>query len=77
MQRAVGDHAHVWLFNVFSANTVEHFTINANVFQGDITAAAAGGMHAQAANQDKSDDQHRAGQEENLDLFRHQMRPIP
>jgi hypothetical protein len=43
------------------------------VFKGNVTAAAgAGGMHAQAANHDKSDDQHGAGQEKDLDLFRHQ-----
>jgi hypothetical protein len=29
-------------------------------------------VNAKAANQDKSDDQHGAGQEENLDLFGHQ-----
>ena len=37
-----------------------------------LLAAGAGGVHAQAANQDKRDDQHGAGQEENLDLFGHQ-----
>jgi hypothetical protein len=43
------------------------------VFEGDVTAAAnARGMYAQAAYHDKSDDQHGAGQEEDLDLFRHQ-----
>jgi hypothetical protein len=43
------------------------------MFKGSVTAAAdAGGMHAQAANHDKSDDQHGTGQEEHLDLFRHQ-----
>jgi hypothetical protein len=44
------------------------------VFEGNVTAATgAGGMNAEAANHDKSDDQHGCGQEENLDLFRHQI----
>src|SRR5215510_10085478 len=34
-------------------------------------------MHAHAADEHKSDDQHGAGQEENLDLFGHQTKPIP
>src|SRR5438270_3980127 len=73
MQRAVGHRAHVGLFHIFRANAIKHFAVNANVFEGDITAAAgAGGMYAQAANHDKSDDQHGAGKEEDLDLFRHQ-----
>ena len=69
MQRAVGDHAHIGLFHVFRAHPVKHLTVNANVLERDITAAAAGGVYAHGANQHKSDDQHGAGEEENLDLF--------
>src|ERR1051325_1307381 len=77
MQRAVRDRGHVGVFHIFRANAIKNLAVNANMFKGSVTAAAdAGGMYAQAANHDKGDDQHGAGQEENLDLFRHQDRPF-
>src|ERR1041385_8171156 len=77
MQRAVCDRGHVGIFHIFGADAIKDLAVNANMFKGSVTAAAdAGGMHAQAANHDKGDDQHGAGQEENLDLFRHQNRPF-
>jgi hypothetical protein len=73
VQCAVGDRGHVGLFHIFGAHAIKHFAVNANVFKGNVTAAAgAGSVNAKAANQNKSDDQHGAGQEENLNLFGHQ-----
>ena len=63
----------VTLLRFDSMDAIKDFAVHANMFERNVTAAAgAGGMHAQAANHDKSDDQHGAGQEEDLDLFRHQ-----